>query len=231
MTTITFILLIIAAYLIGAIPTAYLVVKWRYKKDIRLYGSGSVGASNVFRNFSKTLGLLVFVWDIAKGVLVVWIAQLLQMPPIYQSGVALIVVIGHNWPVFLNFNAGRGVATTLGAAAMLMPWVVILFVVLEIISLIVRNSPTFVLIGFALMPVLSWVLNAPGAITLGLLGLFLILVIRRLTAPRTERSKSVKTGELLLNRLLFDRDIRDGKAWISAQQVDTKKSTAPDDQK
>jgi acyl phosphate:glycerol-3-phosphate acyltransferase len=225
LTILIFILLLLVSYLIGAIPTAYLVVKWRYKKDIRKYGSGSVGASNVYRNFSKKLGLLVFAWDIAKGVLVVWISQKLQMPPLYQSAVALMVVIGHNWPVFLNFNAGRGVATTLGAAGMLMPWVVILFVFLEIISIIVRNSPTFVLVGFALMPVAGLVLNQPEGIILGLLGLFLILVIRRLTAPRTERSKSVKTGELLLNRLLFDRDIRDGKAWISAQQAETKKSS------
>jgi acyl phosphate:glycerol-3-phosphate acyltransferase len=219
------ILLLIASYLVGAIPTAYLVIKWSYNKDIRLYGSGSVGASNVFRNFSKRLGMLVFIWDIAKGVLVVWIAQLLHMPPLYQSAVAMMVVAGHNWPVFLKFNAGRGVATTLGAAAVLMPWVIVLFVVLQIISFLVRNSPTFVLIGFALMPVVGLILNEPAAIPLGLLGLFLILVIRRLTAPRSERSKSVKTGELLLNRLLFDRDIRDGKAWISFQQDEIKKSS------
>jgi acyl phosphate:glycerol-3-phosphate acyltransferase len=221
------ILLLIASYLIGAIPTAYLVVKWRYKKDIRQFGSGSVGASNVYRNFSKRLGMLVFIWDIAKGALVVWISQLLQMQPLYQSAVAMMVVAGHNWPVFLKFNAGRGVATTLGAAAVLMPWVIVVFIVCEIISLIVRNSPTLVLIGFALMPVAGLILKEPAAITLGLLGLFLILVIRRLTAPRSERSKSVKTSELLLNRLLFDRDIRDGKAWISFQQDQFKKSSKP----
>jgi acyl phosphate:glycerol-3-phosphate acyltransferase len=229
LTILIFILLLVVSYLIGAIPTAYLVVKWRYKKDIRQYGSGSVGASNVYRNFSKRMGIAVFIWDIAKGVLVVWIAQLPDGPLYYQSAAALMVVIGHNWPVFLRFNAGRGVATTLGAAAMLMPWVIIIFVSLEIISILVRNSPTFVLIGFALMPVAGLILNQPEAITLGLLGLFLLTVIRRLTAPRSERSKSVKTGELLLNRLLFDRDIRDGKAWISFQEAESKKTSSRDE--
>jgi acyl phosphate:glycerol-3-phosphate acyltransferase len=222
-----FSILLIAAYLIGAIPTAYLVVKWRYKKDIRQFGSGSVGASNVYRNFSKPLAILVFAWDIAKGALVVWIAQLLLMPTVYQAAVALIVVIGHNWPVFLHFNAGRGVATTCGAAAVLMPWTIWIIVIGEIISVLVRNSPTCVLIGVGLMPIAALIRHEPAAITLGLLGLFLILIIRRLTAPRTDRAKPVQTGELLLNRLLFDRDIRDGKAWIGSKRPDSQKPPKP----
>jgi acyl phosphate:glycerol-3-phosphate acyltransferase len=220
---IEFIILLVASYLIGAIPTAYLVVKWRFKKDIRQFGSGSVGASNVYRNFSKPLGLLVFAWDLGKGALVVWISQLLSMPEYYQAAVAVAVVTGHNWPVFLNFNAGRGVATTCGAAAVLMPWVLWIIIIGELISILVRNSPVCVLIGFALFPVTAFIRHEPLAITLGLLGLFFILIIRRLTAPRTDRSKTVSTGELLLNRLFLDRDIRDGKSWIIQNRNSTQK--------
>jgi len=68
-----FIILAVAGYLIGSIPMAYLVVKWRYKKDIRNYGSGSVGGSNVFRSFSKPWGYAVGIYDGLKGVIFVGI--------------------------------------------------------------------------------------------------------------------------------------------------------------
>jgi glycerol-3-phosphate acyltransferase PlsY len=215
------ILLIIGSYLVGSIPTAYLVVKWRYGLDIRKYGSGSVGASNVIRSFSKPLGILILIWDLGKGALAVWVSQLLDMQPAYQAGAALAVVIGHNWPVFLNFNAGRGVATSAGAVMVLMPWLAVIVVVGETVSILIRNSPICVLIGFGLMPPTAFILHEPLAISLGVTGLFLILIIRRLTAPLSERSKGLKTGELMLNRFLFDRDIRDGKAWIDYNAAET----------
>jgi glycerol-3-phosphate acyltransferase PlsY len=216
--------LILASYLIGSIPTAYLVVKWRFKVDIRKYGSGSVGGSNVFRNFSKPLGALVFIWDVAKGALVVWAAQMLHLESIYQIAIALAVVIGHNWPVFLKFNAGRGVATTLGAAFMLMPWLGFVFLTGIIIMLLFGNSPLWTLLGMAAMPIAAYFRQEPRLMTLGLLALFLIIVIRRLTPPRSERSKSISTRELLLNRLLLDRDIRDGKAWVRFKPAEIGKS-------
>jgi acyl phosphate:glycerol-3-phosphate acyltransferase len=219
-----FVLLITGSYLIGSVPTAYLAVKWRYKKDIRNYGSGAVGASNVIRNFSKPLGILIFIWDLGKGALAVWVAQLLDMQPAFQAGTALAVVIGHNWPVFLNFNAGRGVATSAGAAMVLMPWLSVIVVVGEAVSLLIHNSAICVLIGFGLMPIAAFILQEPLAISLGLSGLFLILVVRRLTAPLSERSKGVKTGELLLYRFLFDRDIRDGKAWTNYKAAEADSS-------
>ena len=73
-----------AGYLVGSIPMAYLVVKWRYKKDIRDYGSGQVGGSNVFRSFSKRWGYAVGIYDAIKGILVVGIAHLLGLQTAYQ---------------------------------------------------------------------------------------------------------------------------------------------------
>jgi hypothetical protein len=74
------------------------------------------------------------------------------------------------------------------------------------------------------LPLASWLRDEPLTMTLGLTGLFLLLVIRRLTAPLTPRSRSVSKRELYLNRLLFDRDIRDGKAWITLKPVTSLKS-------
>jgi glycerol-3-phosphate acyltransferase PlsY len=214
-----FILLLIAAYFFGAIPMAFLAVKWRYGEDIRKYGSGGVGASNVFRSFSKPLGIAVGLYDALKGVLFVWIAHLMGMGLAMEISIGSAVIIGHNWPVFLRFNAGRGLATTIGVAAYLFPWGLWVFAAGAVFTLLLGSSPLPVLIGLAAMPLASWLFNEPLTLTLGLIGLFLLLVFRRLSAPLTERSKSVSKRELLLNRFLFDRDIRNGKAWITLKPV------------
>jgi glycerol-3-phosphate acyltransferase PlsY len=208
-------LLLVASYLVGAIPTAYLLVKWIYKVDIREYGSGTVGASNVFRNFSKLLGSAVGLYDAGKGALMVWIASLLGMSLTMQIFIGLAAIIGHNWPVFLRFNAGRGLAVTLGVSVFLFPFGFWVFVGGAIFTLLIGSSPLPTLIGIAAMPVAAWLLGEPLTLVSGLLAYFILLIFRRLSAPLTERSAGVSFGKLMLNRFLFDRDIRDGKTWIT----------------
>jgi glycerol-3-phosphate acyltransferase PlsY len=214
-----FILLLIGAYLIGSIPMAYLVVKGRYQDDIRRYGSGQVGGSNVYRSFSKPLGILVSFYDLGKGILVVGIARLLGLEIAYQVAVGLAVIIGHNWPVFLHFNAGRGLATSVGVALFLLPLGIPALLFCALFTLFLGSSPLPVLVGMATLSLSSWGLGEPLPLTLGLAVLFFIMVIRRLTAPKTARSSQVSTRELLLNRLFFDRDIRDGQAWITQKPI------------
>lgn len=201
---------------------AYLVVKWRYGTDLRKHGSGQVGGSNVFRTFSKPWGALVGIFDVGKGAFMVWIAHLLGFGLPYEIGIGLAVIIGHNWPVFLNFNAGRGIATTMGVAFYLFPWGLVAFVAGAIFTLVLGSSPLPVLIGLAALPLASWFLRGqlhlqePLILTLGLLAFLLLVLIRRISAPRTARSASVCNRELFFNRFFFDRDIRDGKSWIRA---------------
>ncbi len=216
---IEFILLLIVAYLVGAIPLAFLVVKWRYGEDIRRHGTGGVGASNVFKSFSKPLGVVIFFYDIGKGVLMVWIARWLGLPLYMQAAVGLAVIAGHNWPVFLRFNAGRGLATTIGVAVSLFPWGIWFFIGGAAFTLILGSSPLPVLAGVVAMPLASWALDQPIEITLGLGALCVVLLLRRLTAPRNPNSAKVSMRELLINRLFFDRDSRDGKAWIIIRPV------------
>lgn len=206
-------LLLVASYLVGSIPMGYIAVKLSRGVDIRDYGSGGIGASNVFRNFSKLLGVWVFIYDFAKGALMVGITRLLGLDISLQVAIGLAAVIGHNWSVFLHFNGGRGVATTLGVEFTLMYWLVLVFLGGAIFTLLLGSSPVPVLLGIALLPLASWIHHEPQALTLGLFGFLIIIIIRRLTAPRTDLSKSISTHELLLNRFLFDRDIRDGNEW------------------
>ena len=108
-----FILLIIAAYLMGSVPTAYLAARLSRGIDIRKYGSGNVGATNLLRFTSKRVAIPVIIFDIFKGMAMVWVARLLGLDVTQQVVVGVIAIIGHNWPVFLCFNGGRGMRISL----------------------------------------------------------------------------------------------------------------------
>jgi acyl phosphate:glycerol-3-phosphate acyltransferase len=227
---VTWILCIIISYLIGAFPVAYLVVKLRYGKDIRRYGTGQSGGSNVFRSFSKKLGITVAIYDILKGAVIIAIAKLLSLDTAHQVVIGMAAILGHNWPVFLKFNAGRGVATSIGVGLMLFPLALPGFLLVAVVALVIGSTPLPVLAGMASFSVFSWAMGKPTVLTLGLLGLFIVMVVRRLTAPIPERSKHIKIGQLLLNRFFFDRDIRDAKTWMEykpSDDIEQTKSKVP----
>jgi len=219
---IAFVLLLVGAYLVGSVPTAYIVGRWRRGIDIRQYGSGNVGASNVVRSSGKWPAIIVIIFDIGKGILMVWAAQAAGLNIAQQVAIGLAAIIGHNWPVFLRFSGGRGVLTTLGVVLYLplangpiVPWALITSLVLAVIFIFgFRNLPVGTIVATAALPLASWLAGEPPAFVLGFLAMFLVMAIRRLTAPMTSLTTSVSTGELIVNRLLFDRDIKDKKAWI-----------------
>src|SRR5262245_20475029 len=92
------------AYLLGAIPFGYLLVKWRTGKDIRIAGSGNIGATNVLRTSGRAAGIATLLLDMGKGFLAVWIAgRVTGNEPHWTSAAALAVMLGHAFPVFLGF--------------------------------------------------------------------------------------------------------------------------------
>ncbi|UFS71615.1 glycerol-3-phosphate 1-O-acyltransferase PlsY [Geomonas sp. RF6] len=105
--------LLIAAYLIGSIPTGLLLAK-AWGVDIRATGSGNIGATNVYRTVGRKLGILTLLGDCLKGLLPVLVAQWLGFPLAIVAAVALAAFLGHVYTVFLGFKGGKGVATALG---------------------------------------------------------------------------------------------------------------------
>jgi len=110
------VLLIALAYVVGSIPIGLLVVRWLKGVDIRQYGSGNIGAVNVIRVAGGGAGAAVFVLDVAKGLLPVIAARLLDAGPWAVAAVAAMTIVGHNWSIFLGLRGGKGVATMFGAA-------------------------------------------------------------------------------------------------------------------
>jgi len=106
---------IIIGYLIGCFQTAYILGKLVQKIDIRKFGSGNAGTTNVIRVMGWKVGIMTFIGDFIKGIVAVLICKLIfpnnPEAPLY-GGIA--AVIGHNWPVFLNFKGGKGIASTVG---------------------------------------------------------------------------------------------------------------------
>jgi glycerol-3-phosphate acyltransferase PlsY len=212
--------LILAAYLLGSVPLSYLVAKILRGIDLRKYGTGQVGAGNLWRLTSWRLALPVGIFDLIKGAAMVWVAQLAGLSIAQQLAVGLAAVIGHNWSVFLRFSGGRGIGTTIGILIILpfindmTPWATIAFLIILCLgTLIIRSSPLPVLVAAATLPLVSSFYESLS-VTLGFLAIFLLIVIKRLTAPLPSKGVSVSRGQLFVNRLFFDRDIRDRKAWM-----------------
>ena len=213
-------LLTLGAYLLGSVPAAYLAAKWLRGIDIRQFSDGNVGATNLMRLTSKRIAIPVIIFDLGKGAMMIMAAQLLGLDITQQVTVGLAAIIGHNWPVFLRFNGGRGILTTLGVVFILVPWLGLIALIIAYGMAPFRQLALGTIIAVASLPIFSWFLpqlfgiEKPLPVTLGFVAIFLLAVIRRLTAPRTIFTASVTRGQLFVNRLLFDRDIRDRKAWI-----------------
>src|SRR4030043_1359938 len=141
------IVLIIFAYFFGSIPLSYLAGRIR-GIDLSKQGTHQVGAGNLWRMTSRKLGLIVGFFDFIKGILMVGVSQHQGLDAGQQLVVGLAVIIGHNWPVFLRFHGGRGIATLLGLALILpvlndiSPWPSVIAAGFTVVmTVIFRSSP------------------------------------------------------------------------------------------
>ncbi len=115
-------LIILIAYLLGSIPSAYIVGRLVKGVDMREVGDGRMGTNTVFRRLGITCGIMVAVLDFGKGAVVVILAQVLDAPLIVVLLAGMVAVAGHNWSIFVGFKGGQGLAPTFGALASLVFW-------------------------------------------------------------------------------------------------------------
>ena len=219
------VILIVCAYLLGSVPVSYLVGKLR-GIDLRQEGTNQVGGGNLWRMTSWRLALPVGIFDFGKGMLMVWVAQLQGLDIAQQIVVGLAVIVGHNWPVFLRFHGGRGIGTTMGLLTILplindmTPWVPVAFWAILIIGrLVLGSSPLPVLVGITAAPLISWGFQEPPSVAITFVAIWLVIIIKRLTAQPSAEAASISQSRLLFNRLLFDRDIKDKQAWMYRKPI------------
>jgi len=148
------IIIAIIGYLIGSISTALIISRAFSHIDIRQYGSGNAGATNVARVLGKKAGAITLIADLAKGVIAALIGYWLGGDwGVAVGGIA--AIIGHNWPLYFQFKGGKGVATTLGAALIVSPLIgVIMLLIAGIIIMISRYVSLGSIIAAIIYPIL-----------------------------------------------------------------------------
>lgn len=133
------VVLLLVSYLAGSVPFGLLYSRFIEREDVREKGSGNIGATNVIRNFGWAPGVLVLLLDALKGALPVYLTvQLLPENPLSWILVGAAAIVGHVFSVFLYFDGGKGVATSAGVFAVLMPRA--LLVTLLIFAVVVATS-------------------------------------------------------------------------------------------
>ncbi|HUW45822.1 MAG TPA: glycerol-3-phosphate acyltransferase [Dehalococcoidia bacterium] len=194
------ILSIIIGYLLGSIPTAYIVSRMRKGIDIRNVDSGNMGAANVIRQIGAHEGVFVGLIDISKGAVAIFIAQTLNISELWVFGTGFAALVGHNFPVFAGFRGGRGSATIIGIFLVLAPEAILVTLVVVAIPFFTSRKFTgAIIIGFALLPLFVWLLEGSLSLVRYALAIDLFMLVRNLSGIRQVLAKGV------IKDMIYDR--------------------------
>ena len=185
------ILVLFYSYLLGSIPFGLIITKVFLRKDIRKFGSGNIGTTNVLRTGKKSLAIATLIFDILKGYISVVITLKYFNDLVYFS--ALICFIGHIFPVWLKFKGGKGVATYLGIIfALSFKFGIIFGITWLLISFIFKYSSLSSMIGALIVFVYSIFLNNITLSIFLFITFIIILYTHRVNIIRLKDSKETK---------------------------------------
>ena len=197
---------IICAYVIGSVPSAYIMGRLRKGVDIRQVGSHSMGAMNVFYQVGFIEGLIVLAADIGKGAAAVALARWLGAPLVAQFLAGAAVVTGHAFTVFLKFKGGRGGATCIGVLIYLIPWGIPFYAAIFGLSLLLTHYPTLSYsIAFITFPFIAWLKYGSWELVIFSIGILLIPALKYIPRLREMRDKAGSWKHVFLRRNLKDR--------------------------
>jgi glycerol-3-phosphate acyltransferase PlsY len=214
------IVVIAGAYIVGSIPTSYLVGRLASGVDIRERGSGNIGASNLTAQVGAKWAAPVVVFDVGvKGLLPVVIAssRVLDLGIGVEAAAGIAGIMGHNWSIFSKFHGGRGMATMLGATLGLNLPLLIIYGSVPALGVLFtpwKDSAVWFLIAVIMMPVWALMLNLPIELVWFSVAFAFVTAGKRMTSNSLRDSTGAISGQLLWTRLVFDRDIADREDWI-----------------
>ncbi len=188
---------IVIGYLLGSIPSAYIMARLRKGIDIREFGVGNMGAANVLRHVGVWEGIVVALADIAKGAAAILIAQALSVSQLWLLGAGFSALVGHNFPVFVGFRGGKGSATILGIFLILAPREIgIVFGIMAVPFFITRNFAFAICVGFVFIPLLIWLFGGSVMLTLYSLAIVIFIGVRSLLSARQAHLKAGKNKDI-----------------------------------
>ena len=199
-------LAIIAAYIIGSFPSAYIISRLRKGVDIRQVGSKNMGAMNVFYKVGFLEGMIVLLLDVGKGVAAVALAWFIGATDLIQYLAGFAVLLGHNLPVFLKFRGGKGGATCIGILIYLMPWGIPIYLAIFGLGLLVTRYPTLSYsAAFLCFPFVGWFIYDKIALVYYTIGLLILLAVRYLSRVKEMKSKGGTWQRVFHRKSFSDR--------------------------
>lgn len=211
--------LYIGSYLLGSIPTAYILGRLVRGLDIRGYGSGNVGSANLYEHVGKRWVFpLAAVEVLVKGAVPIWVALYvldISRSSAFLIGPPLLAIAGNNWSAFLKLQGGRGIAVTAGTLLALSPALLVIWGFVAVGGWrITKSSGLWVLISLTLLPLWAYLVHDNLNLVWYCLGLLSIVVLKRLSANWTPFPEDVSRKKVLFNRLVRDRDVSDRTGWV-----------------
>lgn len=153
----SYIIVVILSYVIGSVPSGLILGKTFWNIDLRQHGSKNIGATNAWRTLGKLPGFIVFVADLLKGMIGVYLGMLIVGTSTAMIIGGIMAIIGHSLSLFLKFKGGKGVATGLGVLIMLMPSVsAVVFLIWLVIVLISKYVSLASIIAAVFVPVCAF---------------------------------------------------------------------------
>jgi glycerol-3-phosphate acyltransferase PlsY len=195
------IIAVVLGYLLGSIPTAYIVTRLAKGEDVRRLGGGNVGGLNVYREVGFLPAAVVAVVDLGKGIAAVAIAYwLFGLSAPFVLAAALAAVVGHNWMLFLKFSGGKGMGPAIGGLFVLLPiydyplGLAFFFAVVFIVFIITRNVALSMGVGLLALPFIAWLGMHSGMFVIFsiVLGLIILAKFIPTALEAVTRTRSVK---------------------------------------
>ncbi len=210
------------SFFVGSIPSAFILARVLKGIDLRFVGSGSLGASNIGVQVGRVWMVPVILFDLlVKGMAPVLLGQTVLSSGLHDSSLAivpLVVLICHNWCCCLKFDGGRGILVLIGSLMLLAPGVCATVLVTGLCMwLVTKNVPLTVLVGLMIMPFVALIWDAGLSVLLFTTLAILVVLLKRVLGNRGRRAKDVSRRKIIVNRILFDRDITNRIEWINGK--------------
>jgi acyl phosphate:glycerol-3-phosphate acyltransferase len=201
------------SYAIGAIPVAWLAGRLTRGIDIRDYGSGNVGASNVWQSVSRGLVVPVGLAQIAQGLAGPLLARAFDLGVETQIAAGVAAIVANDWNPFLGFTGGRGIGQSIGFLLVMSPVALAVFIIVALFGVAMRAIPQFVALAIVVAPLGAVVAGQDTAVVIGCAFVAAIAIAKRLAANGVPDGEHPRP-QVFVYRLMYDRDVRDREAWV-----------------
>ncbi len=203
------ILIVLASYLLGSANLSYLLAKRRLGVDLRRVGSGNLGASNLAVQAGKGQAAVAFLADCAEEAASILVMRAAGFSLAWQAAAGLAAMAGHNWPFYLRFQGGRGMAMALTGTLILLPYEGAMLVAFLALGVFTHHTAEMNLVGVMLVPVVAWRLGRAASLVSFALALLLLAVMRRLQGSPSLGKKTIREDPLrvIWSRLVYDREV------------------------